>query len=145
VSDMSDGGTTQLMAKLEELQGSLEEALTELRGLKKSRRTSRVVFGLIGVVIAGMFVLTFYVWTSGKDARDKLEEKFEQSQQENCELSRDSRASIRGVFRLVFDQIVNTSSNPEEVQVLAEQINQAILEAVPDRDCVKEARERRAQ
>lgn len=134
-----------LLKKLEELQNSIDNALKDLRELESANRIAQVKFWVVGVLFVGILFLTLYAWSSARDARENLAERFEQSQVETCESTQDARVRLRGVFQLLFSQAAASSDNPEEVQEFAKEFNDAVLKAVPNRDCAQEARDRQRQ
>lgn len=138
--------TEPLNEKLDRIQGSLDRIGKDLGALQNANRVHRVKFWAVWIIAAGLLGLTAYVGDTTSDARNELEQRFEQSQMRSCENSQQSRENIRGVFGLFLTLAAEQSDNPAAVQQFTERFNEELIEALPDRDCEQEAADReRAQ
>jgi uncharacterized protein HemX len=144
---MNVGGQRTLQESIEEVKDSLDQVSGQLERLEKKDRTNKILFAVVAVVFLAVIGIGFFAWNSARNSRDQLAQNFEQTTMQTCENSQESRVRLRGVFELFVNLAVEASEDPQAERVVEFQrrFSAALMEAVPNRDCEQEARERQAQ
>jgi len=129
-----------LLSKIDSIQASLDR---DMKKLEATNKVHRLKFFMVWLLVIAMFIMGLWVRDSNRDANRDLANTFEKAQVINCETSKQGRENIRGVFMLFLEMVIARDGDSSGVlRQFADEFELALSDALPDRNCEQEAKER---